>query len=60
MNFEELLSRAKDGDSFAIHNVTEMYRPLLIKESIVNGIFDEDLFQELSLTLLNCIRKIKI
>ena len=24
-----------------------MYRPLLFKESCVNGIFDEDLFQEL-------------
>ena len=37
-----------------------MYRPLLFKESCVNGIFDEDLFQELSATLIHCIRLFKL
>ena len=60
MNFKELLSIAKSGDDLAVAQITEMYRPLLTKESIVTGIFDEDLYQELYLTLLNCIRKIKI
>jgi len=60
MNFKELLARAKESDAWAINELTAMYKPLLIKESIVNGVFDEDLYQELWLTMLSCIRTIKI
>ena len=60
MNFKELLTRAKEGDAQAISEVAAMYKPLLIKESVVNGAFDEDLYQELWLTLMNCIRVIKV
>lgn len=60
MNFMELLTRAKENDPSAVSEIAMMYRPLLIKESIVNGIFDEDLYQELWLTLINCIRKIRV
>ena len=60
MNFKELLIRAKDNDENAITEIVTMYKPLLVKESIINGVFDEDLYQELWLTLLMCIRKIKI
>ena len=45
MNFKDLLLRAKDGDQQAKEEIFLMYRPLLFKESCVNGIFDEDLFQ---------------
>ncbi len=60
MNFRELLLRAQDGEVFASERIMLMYRPLLIKESVTGGTWDEDLYQELCLTLLNCIRKIKI
>jgi len=60
MNFKELLARAKESDAQALNEIATMYRPLLIKESIVNGVFDEDLYQEQWLTLINCIRKIRI
>ena len=33
-----------------------MYRPLLIKYSLVNRRFDEDLYQELAVELMKCIR----
>ena len=33
-----------------------LYRPLLFKEACVYEVFDEDLFQELSMTLVDCIR----
>ena len=59
MNFKELLILAQRGEDLAIKKIVEMYKPLLIKESIVDGIFDEDLHQELMLTLLRCIQKIK-
>lgn len=60
MNFKELLILAQSGEDLAIKKIVEMYKPLLIKESIIDGIFDEDLHQELMLTLLRCIQKIKI
>lgn len=34
-----------------------MYRPLFLKESIVDGVFDEDLYQELCIVFLRCIRR---
>ena len=60
MNFKELLTLAQSGEALAIKKIVEMYKPLLIKESIIDGVFDEDLHQELMLTLLRCIKKIKI
>ena len=38
----------------------EIYKPLLIKNAIVNGRFDEDLYQELVSTLLQCIQRFQI
>lgn len=60
MNFKELLERAKENDDRALQEIITMYNPLLSKESIVNGVRDEDLYQELCLTLINCIRKFKV
>ena len=52
MNFEEVLYRAQTGDKEAVLQILEM----LIKNSLVNGRFDEDLYQELRLEVLKCIR----
>lgn len=60
MNFKELLFQAKNNESQAIKDLLEMYRPLLIKEAIINGIFDEDLYQEFQITFLLCIKRIKV
>lgn len=57
MNFKELLIQAKSGDKEAEESILALYKPLLIKESRFDGTFDEDLYQELCITLLNCIRK---
>ena len=54
MNLKQLLLLAHSGDELAL------YRPLLVRESIVNGVFDEDLYQELCITLVNCIRNFRI
>ena len=53
MNFKELLYRARQGDEDAILEIFEMYRPLLIKNALVEGIFDEDLYQELTAFLMD-------
>lgn len=60
MNFEEILFRAKEGDSAAIEQILEMYRPLLIKNALVDGWLDEDLYQELVIEILKCIRKYRV
>ena len=59
MNFEEVLFRAKMGDHVATVRILEMFRPLLIKNSLINGRFDEDLYQELRIEVLRCIKKYK-
>ncbi len=59
-DFISLFVQAKGGDTAATEALLSMYRPLLYKESIVNGLFDEDLFQELCLVFLNCIAKFSI
>lgn len=60
MNFDELLLHAKSGDERAVIDMLEMYKPLLIKSSVLNGSFDEDLYQELCIVLLKCIHQFKI
>lgn len=60
MNFEKVLLQAKEGDSDAILEIIEMYKPLLIRNAIVNGRFDEDLYQELVSELLQCIQRFRI
>lgn len=60
MRFEVLLRQAKNGDKEAQEEIFRMYRPLLIKNSMDNNIFDEDLYQELSATLISCIQKFVI
>lgn len=60
MNFERLLLKAKEGNADAVLKILEIYKPLLIKNAIVNGRFDEDLCQELVSTLLQCIQRFQI
>lgn len=60
MRFKELMLWAKENDKAAVNEILDMYRPLLLKESIVDGIFDEDMYQELCLTLLSCIQKFRV
>ena len=56
MYFKELLFQAKTGCESAIEQILEIYQPLLIKNSLVDGIFDEELYQELVVEVLKCIR----
>lgn len=60
MTFEVLLRQAQEGNMTAITEIWEMYKPLLIKNAIVEGFFDEDLYQELVKVLLECIQRFRI
>ena len=57
MDFKDLLYRAKEGSRDAQEELTRLYHPLLVREAIVDGISDEDLYQELVYTMLLCILK---
>lgn len=60
MEFKELLLKAQKDDKEATEELFFMYRPLLIHRSMFNGQFSEDLYQELSLVFLNCIKKFRV
>lgn len=60
MGFKELLLRAQGGDPRAKEEILSLYQPLLLKESMVHGFFDEDVYQELCITLLTCIQRFRI
>lgn len=60
MNFETILQQAKEGNETAIMEIVEMYKPLLIKNAIEDGVFDEDLYQELIRVLLTCINGYRV
>lgn len=60
MDFKVLLLSAKAGDAEAFENLLLMYRPLLLKESVVEGKFDEDLFQELCIVFFRCIHGFQV
>ena len=55
-----LLLSAKAGNEDAITTILQMYRPLLLKYAIIDGVLDEDLYQELSIILLKAIKLFKI
>ena len=56
MNIKDLLILAKLGDSSATETLLETYRPLILKASIIDGEFDEDLFQELQIVFMHCVQ----
>jgi len=59
-NFKELIRKAKMGNEEAISEIFSLYKALIYKESIVDGVFDPDLNQLLNKTLYQCILKFKI
>lgn len=56
MNFKDILMLAKLGDSNSMEVLLEIYRPLMLKEAIIDGVFDEDLFQELQIVFMHCVK----
>ena len=56
MEFEEILYRVQQGETQSIQQIIEMYRPMLIRNALVKGGFDDDLYQELIAETMKCIR----
>ena len=60
IRFKEMLIRAQKGENTAQEELLKMYQPLIFKESIINGIFDEDLYQELCFRFIRCIDRFEV
>ena len=60
MTFLHQLISAKQGDNYAVEFLLEMYRPLLVKGAIVDGIVDEELYQGLCRQFCVCTREFRI
>lgn len=60
MNIKDLLILAKRGDSSAMETLLEAYRPLMANNAIIDGVFDEDLFQELQIVFMHCFQVFRI
>lgn len=60
MTHKDLILQAKAGDRDATEALLTLYKPMLVKMSVVNGLFDNDLYQEFCITLLNCVEKFHI
>ena len=63
MNDEEfviLLQKATANDKSAIYEILKLYEKLIIKNSFVNGKFDEDCKSYIESRLIIAIRKFKI
>lgn len=52
--------KAKNGDSEAIEEIIEKFKPLIIKKSIIYGHFDEDCYQECVLSVIKSIKKFEV
>lgn len=57
MEFKELFIRARQSDKEALLEIIEMYRPLMIKYAMVDGVLDEDLYQEFVYRIIVCVKK---
>ena len=60
MEFKELLIRAKRGENNAREELLKMYEGLIVRNAIVNGVFNEDLYQDLCYKFLLCIDKFNL
>ena len=56
MNFTQQLQLAKTADTGAMTALVELYKPLLLNRSYLDGRFDEDLHQTQLLVLIRCVK----
>ena len=54
-NFRDLLCSAQGGDAEAMNELLEMYRLLLINNSLIDGVVDEDMYQELCYKFITAV-----
>jgi len=59
-DFLLLLQKATKNDNVALYKIMQMYEGLILKNSFVNGRFDEDCRAYIESCLISAIRNFKI
>lgn len=55
-DFRVLWEKAQNGDKEALEKLFIIFNPVLKKNSVIDGKFNEDCFQELTIKLINGIQ----
>ena len=56
-SFSDLLRRAVDGEAEAVDEILRFYMPLINRNSVVDGVFDEDCRQYIMMRVAEQIGK---
>ncbi len=59
-DFKELLISAQTKEQDDFDELLLRYKPLLLKEAVIDGLFDEDLYQEYCMTFLRCVKRFSL
>ena len=59
-DFKALLLTAQSEDREGFEELLLRYKPLLLKEAVIDGIFDEDLYQEYCIVFFRCVQKFQV
>lgn len=55
INIKKLILEAKNKNKKALNEIITKFEPLLVKNSFVDGSFNNDCYQDLILQLIKCI-----
>ena len=58
-SFSELLRKAVDGEPEAVDEILRLYLPLINRNSVIDGVFDEDCRQYILLHAAKQIKKFR-
>lgn len=56
-DFKALLLTAQSEDREGFEELLLRYKPLLLKEAVIDGVFDEDLYQEYCMVFFHCVKR---
>ena len=56
-DFKVLLESAQKQKTEDFEELLLRYKPLLLKEAVIDSVFDEDLYQEYCMGFYRCVRK---
>ena len=54
---KQLIEKAKAGDGESIQTFLNLFDQFMIKNSYINGCFNDDCYQELRIRLIECIKR---
>lgn len=57
MGFTDLLNDARAGDPIASEHLFKLYHPLLVREAMIDGVFDQEVYNELCAELMSAAKQ---